>query len=159
MITRLEERLSNLARICTYGEYNDIIENGKLSEEYKEYYDIFKFLKDTELYCNPYTKEMVGAAVNFIEDVKNMDGYTEEKYAQLKEKTSAEKQKIIDQHKLPEPQDEILEYSLAIYLNTISNLLSIAEFDKEKAETFADWLTKNKFNYLGLTMLELAEKK
>ena len=102
---------------------------------------------------------MVGAAVNFIEDVKNMDGYTEEKYAQLKEKTSAEKQKIIDQHKLPEPQDEILEYSLAVYLNTIENLLSIAEFDKEKAETFADWLIKNKFNYLGLTMLELAEKK
>jgi len=61
--------------------------------------------------------------------------------------------------KLPEPQDEILEYSLAIYLNTIENLLSIAEFDKEKAETFANWLIKNKFNYLGLTMLELAEKK
>lgn len=156
MITRLEERLSNLARICTYGEYTDIIEKGKLSEEYKEYYDIFKFLKDTELYCNPYTKEMVNHAVNFIESVKNI---TEDKYSELKEKTSAEKQKIVDQHKLPEPQDEILEYSLAIYLNTIGNLLSIAEFDKEKAETFANWLIKNKFNYLGLTMLELAEKK
>ena len=156
MITRLEERLSNLARICTYWEYTDIIENGKLSEEYKEYYDIFKFIKDTELYCHPYTKEMVNHAVNFIESVKDI---AEDKYSELKEKTSAEKQKIVDQHKLPEPQDEILEYSLAIYLNTIENLLSIAEFDKEKAETFANWLIKNKFNYLGLTMLELAEKK
>lgn len=156
MITRLEERLSNLARICTYGEYNDIIEKGKLSEEYKEYYDIFKFIKDTELYCNPYTKEMVNHAVNFIESVKDT---TEDKYSELKEKTSAEKQKIVDQHKLPEPQDEILEYSLAIYLNTIGNLLSIAEFDKKKAKTFANWLIKNKFNYLGLTMLEMAEKK
>lgn len=156
MITRLEERLSNLARICTYGEYTDIIENGKLSEEYNEYYDIFKFIKDTELYCNPYTKEMVNHAVNFIESVKDI---AEDKYSELKENTSAEKQKIVDQHKLPEPQDEILEYSLAIYLNTIGNLLSIAEFDKEKAETFANWLIKNKFNYLGLTMLELAEKK
>ena len=156
MITRLEERLSNLARICTYGEYTDIIENGKLSEEYKEYYDIFKFIKDTELYCNPYTKEMVNHAVNFIESVKDI---AEDKYSELKEKTSAEKQKIVDQHKLPEAQDEILEYSMAIYLNTIGNLLSIAEFDKEKAETFANWLIKNKFNYLGLTMLEMAEKK
>ena len=156
MITRLEERLSNLARICTYGEYKDIIEKGKVSEEYKEYYDIFKFIKDTELYCNPYTKEMVNHAVNFIESVKDI---AEDKYSELKEKTSAEKQKIVDQHKLPEPQDEILEYSLAIYLNTIENLLSIAEFDKEKAETFANWLIKNKFNYLGLTMLELTEKK
>ena len=156
MITRLEERLSNLARICTYWEYTDIIENGKLSEEYKEYYDIFKFIKDTELYCHPYTKEMVNHAVNFIESVKDI---AEDKYSELKEKTSAEKQKIVDQHKLPEPQDEILEYSLAIYLNTIENLLSIAEFDKEKAETFANWLIKNKINYLGLTMLDLAEKK
>lgn len=156
MITRLEERLSNLARICTYGEYDDIIENGKLSEEYKEYYDIFKFIKDTELYCNPYTKEMVNHAVNFIENVKNI---SEDKYSELKEKTSDEKQKIVDQHKLPEAQNEILEYSMAIYLNTIGNLLSIAEFDKEKAETFANWLIKNKFNYLGLTMLELTEKK
>lgn len=156
MITRLEERLSNLARICTYGEYTDIIENGKLSEEYKEYYDIFKFIKDTELYCNPYTKEIVNHAVNFIESVKDI---AEDKYSELKEKTSAEKQKIVDQHKLPEAQDEILEYSMAIYLNTIGNLLSIAEFDKEKAETFANWLIKNKFNYLGLTMLELTEKK
>ena len=156
MITRLEERLSNLARICTYGEYDDIIEKGKLSEEYKEYYDIFKFLKDTELYCNPYTKEMINHAADFIESVKDI---AEDKYSELKEKTSAEKQKIVDQHKLPEAQDEILEYSLAIYLNTIENLLSIAEFDKEKAETFANWLIKNKFNYLGLTMLELAEKK
>lgn len=72
MITRLEERLANLARICTYGEYTDIIENGKLSDEYKEYYDIFKFLKDTELYCNPYTKEMVNHAVKFIESVKDI---------------------------------------------------------------------------------------
>lgn len=156
MITRLEERLSNLARICTYGEYTDIIENGKLSEEYKEYYDIFKFLKDTELYCSPYTKEMVNHAADFIEKVKDM---AEDKYSELKENTSAEKQKIVDQHKLPEPQDEILEHSLAIYLNTIENLLSIAEFDKEKAETFANWLIANKFNYLGLAMLELAEKK
>ena len=156
MITRLEERLANLARICTYGEYNDIIENGKLTEEYKEYYNIFKFIKDTELYCNPYTKEMVNHAIKFIESVKDI---TEDNFSKLKEKTSVEKQKIIDSHKLPEPQDEILEYSLAIYLNTIENLLSIAEFDKEKAETFANWLIANKFNYLGLTMLELAEKK
>lgn len=156
MITRLEEKIANLARICTYGEYNDIIENGKLSEEYKEYYDIFKFINDTELYCNPYTKEMVNQAADFIESVKDT---AEDKYSELKEKTSAEKQKIVDQHKLPEPQEEILEYSLAIYLNTIENLISIAEFDKEKAETFANWLIKNKFNYLGLTMLELTEKK
>lgn len=156
MITRLEERLANLARICTYGEYNDIIENGKLTEEYKEYYNIFKFIKDTELYCNPYTKEMVNHAVKFIESVKDI---TEDNFSKLKENTSAEQQKIVDQHKLPEPQDEILEYSLAVYINTISNLISIAEFDKEKAETFANWLIKNKFNYLGLTMLELTEKK
>lgn len=81
MITRLEERLANLARICTYGEYTDIIENGKLSEEYKEYYDIFKFLKDTELYCNPYTKEMVNHAADFIEKVKDI---AEDKYSELK---------------------------------------------------------------------------
>lgn len=154
MITRLEEKLANLARICTYGEYNDIIENGKLTEEYKEYYDIFKFLKDTELYCNPYTKEMVNHAVKFIESVKDI---TEDNFSELKEKTSVEKQKIIDQHKLPEAKDEILEYSLAVYINTISNLISIAEFDKEKAETFANWLIKNKFYYLGITMLDLTE--
>ena len=156
---RLEEKLSNLARISTYGEYDDIIENGKLSEEYKEYYDIFKFLKDTELYCNPYTKEMTETAVNFIEDVKNINGYSEEKYKKVKEKTSKKIQETADHHNIPNTQDEILEYSLAIYLNTIGNLLSIAEFDKDKAETFANWLIKNKFNYLGLTMLELAEKK
>ena len=99
---------------------------------------------------------MINHAADFIESVKDI---AEDKYSELKEKTSAEKQKIVDQHKLPEAQDEILEYSLAIYLNTIGNLLSIAEFDKKKAETFANWLIKNKFNYLGLTMLELAEKK
>ena len=99
---------------------------------------------------------MINHAVDFIENVKDIK---EDNFSELKEKTSVEKQKIINQHKLPDAQEEILEYSLAIYLNTISNLLSIAEFDKEKAETFANWLIKNKFNYLGLTILELAEKK
>ena len=48
MITRLEERLANLARICTYGEYTDIIENGKLSDEYRVHVGSIPTLSTTD---------------------------------------------------------------------------------------------------------------